>query len=60
MEVVLTFVFQYLEYIVAGLGGIGFIGYMKLKRINHYDNDLTDLIIEQKRVSDRINKRVKQ
>ena len=53
------YAYDNLEYIVAGVGGIGVVGYMKLKKINNNANDLTSLIIKQKKYSEAVNKRVR-
>jgi hypothetical protein len=59
MEIILTFTFKYLEYIVAGLGGIGIAVFIKSKHITHNSNDLTSLIIKQKKYNESVNKRSK-
>jgi hypothetical protein len=48
-----------LEFVVTGVGGIGIIGYLKLKKISHNANDLTNLVIKQKKYADTVNKRSK-
>jgi hypothetical protein len=48
-----------LEFVVVGAGGIGMIGYLKLKKISNNANDLTNLIIKQKKYADTVNKRSK-
>jgi hypothetical protein len=57
--VVLTFAFKYLEYIVAGVGLVGGVIYMKSKHIAHHNNDLTSIIIKQKKYNESVNKRSK-
>jgi hypothetical protein len=59
IEVMLAFAYTNLEYIVAGLGGIGMIVYLKLKKVSNNSNDLTNLIIKQKKYTDTVNKRSK-
>jgi hypothetical protein len=59
IEVMLAFAYTNLEYIVAGLGGIGMIVYLKLKKVRNNSNDLTNLIIKQKKYADTVNKRSK-
>jgi hypothetical protein len=56
---VLTFVYAHLEYFVAGAGLIGGGIYFKCKHIVHHNNDLTSLIVKQKRYSESVNKRSK-
>jgi len=48
-----------LEYIVVGVGGIGTFAYIKTKKISNNSNDLTSLIINQKKYSEAVNKRSK-
>jgi hypothetical protein len=55
----LTFVYTHLEYFVAGVGIIGGGIYMKSKNIVHHNNDLTSLIVKQKRYNETVNKRSK-
>jgi hypothetical protein len=52
-------VYTNLEFIVAGVGTIGVMGYLKLKKISHNENDLTNLVIKQKKYADTVNKRSK-
>jgi hypothetical protein len=55
----LTFVYAHLEYFVAGVGIIGGGIYMKYKHVAHHNNDLTSLIVKQKRYNETVNKRSK-
>jgi hypothetical protein len=55
----LTFVYAHLEYFVAGAGLIGGGIYFKCKHVVHHNNDLTSLIVKQKRYNETVNKRSK-
>jgi hypothetical protein len=57
--VVLAFAYKYLEYIVVGVGLVGGVIYMKSKHIVNHSNDLTSLIVKQKKYSESVNKRSK-
>jgi hypothetical protein len=57
--VVLAFAYKYLEYIVVGCGLVGGAVYMKTKHIVNHNNDLTSLIVKQKRYNETVNKRSK-
>lgn len=59
MGTALAFVYAHLEYFVAGVGVIGGAVYFKYKHIVHHDNDLTSLIVKQKRYNESVNKRSK-
>lgn len=59
MGTALTFIYVHLEYFVAGCGLIGGIIYIKSKHMVYQNNDLTSLIIKQKRYNESVNKRSK-
>lgn len=48
-----------LEFVVASVGVVSMIGFLKLKKISHHANDLTNLVIKQKKYVDTVNKRSK-
>lgn len=52
-------IYANLEYVVAGVGGIGVAVYMKTKKVYNHSNDLTNLIVKQKKYCETVNKRVK-
>jgi hypothetical protein len=59
IENILGFTYNYLEYIIGGLSGIGIIIFMKTKKNSNSSNDLTNLIIKQKKYNEMVNKKIK-
>jgi len=58
-EIALAFAFKYLEYIVVGVGVVGTGVYMKTKKFSNNSNDLTSMIVKQKKYNESVNKRSK-
>lgn len=60
IEKVLTFMFNNLEYIVAGIGGIGAFLFIKTRKIGKtYSNNLTYLVVKHNKNKEAITKRSK-
>jgi hypothetical protein len=58
-SIVLTFAYKYLEYIIGVLGTVGVVAYIKTKKVSNNSNDLTNLIVKQKKYNEVVNKRGK-
>jgi hypothetical protein len=54
-----AFLFTYLEYIVAGLGVVGTVIFIKTKKISNNSNDLTPLIVKHNKQKAAITERTK-
>lgn len=62
MEVIGTFLYNYLEYVVAGVGGIGFVGYIMTngnKSSKHPSSNLRRYVIKYKKQQDALSKQIK-
>lgn len=59
MEVVGAFIYTYLEYVVGGMGGIGFITYLMTRKNKDHSNDLTTFVVKLNRKKEAITKQTK-
>jgi hypothetical protein len=54
-----AFIYTYLEYVVGGVGAVGFIGYMLTRKTHDHSNDLTPYVVKLGRQKDAITKQTK-
>jgi hypothetical protein len=62
MEVIGAFIYTYLEYVVAGTCGVGFMGYVltKGKRSSkHPSSNLRRYVVKYKKQQDALSKQIK-
>jgi hypothetical protein len=59
METIGAFLYNYLEYVIATVGGMGFVIYLSTKKTYDNSNDLTPYIVKLGRQKDAINKQTK-
>jgi hypothetical protein len=54
-----TFLYNYFEYVVATLGGMGVVIFLSTKKIHDCSNDLTPYVIKLGKQKDIISKQTK-
>jgi hypothetical protein len=59
MEVIGAFIYTYLEYVIGGVGAVGYMGYILTRKPKKSNNNLRRFVVKCKQQQNTINKQVK-
>jgi hypothetical protein len=59
MEIVSAFIYAYLEWVVAGVGGVGVVTYIMTRKTHDHSNNLTPYVVKYNRHKEAISKQTK-